>query len=515
MPWICRAQRRGLGALAALTLLAALGVGFAGSARASVLRVSVQGPISRPVASDFLGLAMEYRAIPEVTGAGLQGVNRVLVQLIRNLSPQGRPSLRIGGQSTDRSWWPVAGMSRPPGITYDLTSGWMAAARTLAVATDAKLILGVGLEANRPRIDTVEASQLLSGIGRRYLGAFEIGNEPELYRVVPWYRKLRGVPIPWYSKVGTEIFSRGPRYGPQGFVSDFSRALAALPAGPVAGPVTSLQPWFDAFRRFVSRGSRVRMVTWHAYGLNQCVMVPTSPQFPSVPNLLSARASRGFFNGISPSVALAHSAGDTFRVDEMNSVTCNGRVGVSNTFASALWVLDALFTLAGDGVDGVNIHTYPDAANGLFDFTRAHGQWAGTVHPIYYGLVMFAQAAPAGSRILRVVAPGAGAVRVHATLAPDHRTRVLLINNSLSHSTLALVHGAAGAGAGVLERLLARSAYATGGVTLGGASFGQTTTGMLPPVNTTAVSARSGAYAVSLPPASAALLTLPPPGRGR
>jgi hypothetical protein len=138
------------------------------------------------------------------------------------------------------------------------------------------------------------------------------------------------------------------------------------------------------------------------------------------------------------------------------------------------------------------------------------------VHPIYYGLLMFAQAAPAGSRVLRATAPGAGAVRVRATLAPDHRTRVLLVNDSLSHSALALVHAGAGRGPGALERLLARSAYATGGVTLGGAGFGaDTETGELPPARTAAVSAHSGAYAVSLPPASAALLTLPPPGRGR
>ena len=381
-------RRRGIVVRALSTLLVALGVGVAGSgsAKASVLKVTVEGAISRAVPSDFLGLAMEYRAIPEVTGAGLAGVNPVLVQLIRNLSPQGRPSLRIGGQSTDRTWWPVPGMRRPLGVTYNLTPGWMATARTLAIATDAKLILGVGLEANRPRIDAVQAAQLQSGIGRHYLGAFEIGNEPELYPVIAWYRTLHGVPIPWYSKVGTEIFSRGLGYNPGAFVSDFSRALAALPPAPAAGPVTGLLTWIKAFQPFVSRRSRVRMVTWHAYGLNQCVTVPTSPQYPSVPNLLSARASRGFVNGISPYVALAHGAGDTFRVDEMNSVTCNGRVGVSNTFASALWVMDALFTLAGDGVDGVNIHTYPDAANGLFDFTRAHGRWAATVHPIYYGL---------------------------------------------------------------------------------------------------------------------------------
>jgi hypothetical protein len=238
----------------------------------------------------------------------------------------------------------------------------------------------------------------------------------------------------------------------------------------------------------------------------------TSPQFPSVPNLLSTTASRGFVKGIGPLVGLAHGARASFRVDEMNSVTCNGRLGVSNTFASALWVMDALFTLATDGVDGVNIHTYPQAANGLFDFQRSRGHWVANVHPIYYGLMMFALAAPAGSRVLHIRAASQTQVRVRATSAPDHHIRVLLINDSLSRAANAVVSApGAGRGTATLERLEARSAYASGHAALGGVSFGtRTATGRLPAVRTAAAVARAGTYRVSLPAASAALLTLPP-----
>lgn len=45
-------------------------------------------------------------------------------------------------------------------------------------------------------------------------------------------------------------------------------------------------------------------------------------------------------------MALAHSRGLPFPVDEMNAVTCAGTPGVSNTAASALWVLNAMFALA-------------------------------------------------------------------------------------------------------------------------------------------------------------------------
>ena len=61
-----------------------------------------------------------------------------------------------------------------------------------------------------------------------------------------------------------------------------------------------------------------------------------------------------------------------------------------------------------------------------------------------------------------------------------------------------------------LERLLAPRLGATAGVTLGGQSFGAaTTTGQLAGTRRlTTVKPRGGAYAVSLPAGSAALLTV-------
>ncbi len=494
-----------------LTLIAA-GAACGGTpASASVIRVSPTPSNVRPVGAGFIGLALEYRSIPVLTGSPPQPIDPVLVQLVRNLVPQGRPVVRIGGQSTDRTWWPVAGMARPLGVTYILTPSWMTSARALARALDARLILGVGLEANRSRIAAVEGEQLLAGLGRRFIDALEIGNEPELYTQIPWYRELHGSPVVWSSLVGAPVYARGPRYSPSTFAGEFSRALRVLPQLPIAGPVTGLVSWLDAFRRFLSPASPVRIVTWHAYGLNQCVTDPASPVYPSVAHLLSPPASRGIVNGVSPYVSSAHRVGASFRVDEMNSVTCNGRLGVSDTFASALWVMDALFTIASDGIDGVNIHTYPNAANGLFDFVYAHSQWSGTVHPLYYGVLMFRQAAPPGSRLLPVQAGGQAQLRAWATLAPDHRIRVLLINDSLTRSARSLVRVPGSAGPAGIERLRASSAYATGGITLGGQSFGATTnTGLLAFPQPSVVTLSTAGYAVTLPPASAALLVLQP-----
>ena len=175
--------------------------------------------------------------------------------------------------------------------------------------------------------------------------------------------------------------------------------------------------------------------------------------------------------------------------------------------------MDALFTIAGDGVDGVNLHTYPNSANGLFDFSTAHGAPQASVHPLYYGALMFAQAAPAGSRLLRVVSGSQGPLRAWATRGPDHRVRVLLINDSLTSSAQTVVRAPVAPGPASLERLRASSPYATAGLTLGGQTFGAATaSGVLGAPVAQAVAPRAGAYSVTLPAGSAALLTLPASG---
>jgi hypothetical protein len=509
---LTRPLRRFLVLLGAAGLLAAAGAGAgAGPAGAYVFRLGVtNAPHGRPVPSNFLGLALESTEIPSLAGPTPHSVNPIFARLVKSLDPTGRPNIRIGGQSTDRTWWPVRGMAPPLGVTYDLSSAWAADAHALAQATDAQYLLGINLEANRARVSQVEADQLVQRITSRYIDALEIGNEPNLYTAVPWYRRDGRRFLPWYSHDGSPVFSRDPSYTPQDYVQEVSRTLKVVPRLPIAGPESGNPLWAGAFDRLVTPRSQVRMLTSHAYGLNQCVTDPASPVYPSVPHLVSLTASRGeAVSGLGSDVALAHRNGATYRIDEMGSVTCNGRRGVSDTLASALWVMDALFTLAGDGVDGVNLHTYPNSANGLFDFSSAHGRLSASVHPLYYGTLMFAQAAPAGSRLLRVVSSSQGPLRAWATLAPDHHVRVLLINDSLTSSALAVVQPPVVQGAASLERLRASSAYATSGVTLGGRTFGAASaTGVLAVPVPQSVVPHAGTYAVTLPAGSAALLTL-------
>jgi hypothetical protein len=253
------------------------------------------------------------------------------------------------------------------------------------------------------------------------------------------------------------------------------------------------------------------MMTSHAYALTNCEKDPTSSAYPSVPNLLSLDASRSFAFAQAPYIAFAHARGASFRIDELGSVSCSGKAGVSDTMASALWLTDALMAIAAAHADGVNLHTFPHEVNDLFDLDRSHGQWSAIVHPLYYGALLFADAAPAGSRLLDVHAPNDPALRVWATLGADGALRVLLINDSITSTaaTSVAVPAPFDTSPANVETLTAPSAYATTGVTLGGVGFGaRTTSGAQPAATSAALNPLQGSYDVTLPPASAMLLTL-------
>jgi hypothetical protein len=499
----------------AIATCAALGVPGVSAARPDTATVVVTPtPITRAIPGNFLGFAFEFGSIPGWLDPGAARPNPVFVQLIRNLAPTGRPVIRIGGLSTDHSWWPVAGVRPPPGVTYALTPAWAQATAALAQALNAELVLGVNLEADSPRLAQVEASEFLDRIGRRYIGALDIGNEPPLYRSMPWYRLRGGELFPWYSDVGTAVFGRGPSWSPATFVTDYERILAALPRVPIAGPDTQQPTWFAAFQRLLSLHSRVRILASHGYGLNSCVKHQTWPTYPTIAHLVSAYALHDLLAGLTPYIAVAHADGATFRVDEMGSITCNGRWGVSNTMASALWGAGALFSVAQDGVDGVNLHSYPGLSNALFDFADSSSGWTGAVHPLYYGALLFARGAPAGSRLLRVSLDGPPTLHAWATTGPGSVRRVIILNDSLTVDASVLVRASHGMLAGrpaQLQRLSGPSASATGGIRLGGRTFGAaTTTGRLLPPVADRVTTRRGSYRLTVPAASAALVTFGP-----
>jgi hypothetical protein len=481
--------------------LASAGGGDAEPPSRPATAVTVDPGAKDPVVPQgFLGLSIEYPALEAYAGSDPSALDPVFEQLVRNLAPGQAPVLRIGGNSADRTWWPVAGVSRPPGVTFDLTRQWLDVTRALAQTLGAHLILGVNLEQDSPQLAGAEARALVNGVGKSSVRALELGNEPDLYPA-----------FPWYSSRGHAVFGRSKSYDEAAFTHDFAGFIGALPHVPIAGPSLSGMMWTRDLGEFLAAEPQLGLVTLHRYPLQVCLTPSTSARYPTIARLLSPATSTELADSFAPYVALARARGLSLRIDELNTVSCGADPAVSRSFASALWALNTLFGLASVGVSGVNVHTFPGAGYELFKITDAGGHWRAAVSPEYYGMLMFAEATPAGSHLLSVSPTGIPGVNVWATRATDGTVRVVLTNDSSTAHDVGVRMPGKFKGT-MLVRLTAPSARATSGVTLGGQSFGaQTSTGRLAgTAQTSSVSSDDGRYAVALPAASAAMLVLSP-----
>jgi hypothetical protein len=459
--------------------------------RRLVVTIGVR-PVPAPaIAPGFVGFSFEYNAIPYYAGTNPTQVNPVLERLIRDVAPGQTPQLRIGGDSTDRTWWPIPAVARPGGAVYALTPTWTSSVRTLARDLHARLILGVDLEANSLPVARTMADQLVSRIGASQIEALELGNEPELYAAFPWFR----------DRTGRLVRGRTHGYTPLDFVRDFTRMASVMPRLPLAGPASGQPRWSASAPRLLQTEPRLKLITLHRYATRGCFTLPSSPQYHTIGNLLSPFAIQGLAATVSPYARFRV----PLRLDELGSVNCGGVHGVSDTFASSLWAVDQLFALANVGVRGVNFHTFRGARYEPFTVSHAAGTWTASVKPEYYGMFMFAQAATPGSRLLTGSGQAAPGLDVWSLRAPDHELRTVLVNLGSRTRDIVLRLPTHSGGAAV-ERLRGPSLTATAGVTLGGRTFnsagrlsGKAQAGRL--------SGDDGAFGVQLPGDSAALLT--------
>lgn len=478
----------------------------------SALTISLPAKATgRRVPDGFLGLSFEFQAVRAYTGSDPRHVNPVLKQLIRNLSPGQPPVLRIGGNSTDIAYVPSPGAPPPPYLAYALTPSWMATTGALAHQLGARMIMGLNLAANDPALAAAEARAYLGAIGRENLAALELGNEPNLYRAITTYHTV----------LGAAVHARPPAFDYRQYRLQFAAVARAAPplqlAGPAlaAGPTPTPGTWVGSMPGFLARERTVRVMTVHRYPLRNCYVAPRSPQFPTVGHLLSRYSTAGLAASVQRWLQIAHHQRRQLRVDELNSVACRGKKGVSDTFASSLWVTDALFSLLSAGVDGVNMHTLPKSSYELFEFNHGGGGWRGWVRPVYYGLQLFAQAAPPGARLLHVARRGAHSsqLSVWATRSTPGVDRIVLIDKDPSHAETVTVRPPPGAPRGAtLERMTAPSVHARSRITLGGRTYGrETATGQLAPAITRALTPdATGGYTVTVPEGSAALVTFRP-----
>jgi hypothetical protein len=462
------------------------------------------------VPRSFAGFSVEYWSALDYLGAFGQ-VNPAFAGLTRTLDAAGRgaPTIRLGGNSTDGTWWNPDGLPRPAGIDTDLTASWLAQLKTWTAVTGTPMVLGVNLGLDDPDNAAAYVQQAVGTLGRPALAGFEIGNEPDRYSQLRTFH------------VGTRKLERIERRPPDysyGQYSDevdrYVRALApvsgevGLSAGAFAGSVWD--PETDAL--LDREGPGTTAFGAHAYALEACGAAARDRKKASFARaLLAPGGSAPIVARMAQLASTATAHGAAFRVSETNSANCGGVDGVSNAFASALWGADLLFGLAEAGVSNVDFHSWSGAYYSPVDFVHRQGVLVARVHPLFYGMLLFDRALPAGARLVETQpnSPQA-ALKTWATLDPAGTRRIVVINKDGERPRQVVLRVPDGAPTARVERLTAPSVLSKDGVTFAGQGYGKSTAdGVLQGTKVTERLVRAGgAFRLAMPAGSAALVTV-------
>jgi hypothetical protein len=407
--------------------------------------------------TSFLGLSTEYWALP-LFDRDMPAFERVLSLL--HVPGAGPVVLRIGGDSADHSFWDPK-VRKMPSWAFALTPSFLKQLNEVVRRENVRLIIDLNLLTDTPVTAATWARAAETSLPHGSVVGFEIGNEPDIYQRSYWLAAITRSPL--------KSLSLPLELTPSMYVQDFQAYAAALqqnaPGIPLDGPAVA-HPSVD--RNWIATlldddRPSLGAVTGHMYPYSACAERRSS-SYPTIARVLSQRASAGMATAVEPAVRMAHAAGLPFRLTEINSVTCGGLRGVSNTFATALWAPDALFDLARAGVNGVNLHVRADAVNAPFTINRG-GLYA---RPLMYGLLMFTRMLGPHTQLVRLdlhAKPSLN-LKAWATRVSGGILHVLLIDKG-NHSVRVDLHLPA-TGPATVQRLLAPSVRSRFGVTIDG-----------------------------------------------
>ena len=366
---------QGAVALAATSLLP----GCASSSAATAPSTPVSGTNSQPTPSGslttasltvtataagsigpaFAGLSYEKS---ELYGPLFTASNSNLIGMFKRLGPS---VLRIGGNSVDRNVWTPNGAGQTSG---QIAPSDVAALAAFVKATGWQCLYGINLGgsatgATTPALAAAEVAYAAQQFGSSLLG-IEIGNECDLYG------------------------NSGNYYAGNWSLSQFealwaqyrAAILATTPNVPITGPADagSVSSWTIPFGQAATK-SEITLLTQHYYRANGEAPTSTAaylvtPDSSLVSELATLKSG-------------AQGIGIPYRMSECNSFYNGGSNGVSDSYASALWVVDYLFNCAQGGAAGVNFHGGGNSA-GYTPIADSGGAVV-DARPEFYGMLLF------------------------------------------------------------------------------------------------------------------------------
>ena len=464
-------------------------------ARATI-PVAPVAPVSLAIPRSWLGLSTEYWTLPLF--ARQEAIFERVLRLLR-VPGTGPLVLRIGGDSADHSFWhPATG--RLPAWAFSLTPRWTTDVSGLVRRLGLRLILDLNFVTGSPAASGQWARAARSRLPAHSIIGLEIGNEPDIYNHHFWTAltatgavERRFLPPVLTATAYRTVFS-----------ADARLLGRVVPGVPLLGPALA-RPHTDArwiATLLASRPPGLSAISVHRYPYSACAHRRHAAAFPTSARLLSPAATAGMAASLIPALRAARRGGLPLILTELNSVTCGGRPGVSDSFATALWAPAALFALLRAGVHAADLHVRANTINAPF----ALGPGGLTARPLLYGLLLFVRAlGPSGGLVTTRVHAGPSLHLNAWTVRTRDRLRLVLINAGRRAIRVRLTLPTTGPAS--LQRLLAASPRARSGVTLDGQRLNGAGrwSGRPQPL---LIPARAHGYTLLLPRHSAALATV-------
>jgi uncharacterized protein (TIGR03437 family) len=394
------------------------------------------------IPQDFIGLSFEAGSLTSATGFPAE--NLVFQRMVAQIGPG---LLRFGGNSVDKLTGWTRGQRTSSTPTSIITSSDADRAFAFARTVGWRVLFSLNLGHGDPDTDADEAAYVYQSASD-VLSGLEIGNEPDLFH-------SNGL--------------RPSTYTVDNYIAEwqtYANAIQAkVPAAVLTGSAAagSITTWTTTFARQL--GSRIALLTQHLYPLAPSSVNPNASNVASIAHILGASARTTEDTDGSQLQQIAQGQKVPWRMGETNSCYNGGEKGVSDVFASALWGVDYMFTLAGHNSAGVNFH---GGGSGSYTPIAVSGSQV-SARPLYYALLLFRAAARGRIVPLDIAANGVN-LTGYGVLDADGTLRVTVTNKDLTQGAALSIAPGSGYTTALAMRLAAPAVDSTSGVTLGSSS---------------------------------------------
>jgi len=395
----------------------------------------------------FAGLSYEKSTLYEPL---FTASNADLIGLFKRL---GTSLLRIGGNSVDRNIWTPSGAGQTSG---QIAPSDVAACAAFVKATGWQVLYGINLGASAtgaqtPALAAAEVAYAYQQFGSSLLG-IEIGNECDLYG------------------------NSGSYYAGNWSLAQFealwaqyrTAILATTPNVVITGPASASNEssWTVPFGQTVTK-SEISLLTQHYYRANGQLATSTAAYLIT--------PDSGLISNLKTLQTGATGIGIPYRMSECNSYYNGGADGISDSYASALWVIDYLFNCAQNGASGANFHGGGDGT-GYTPIADNNGVVV-EARPEFYGMTLFALAGQ-GTLYQTAISAGSLNVTAYTVKTPTGGLNLVIVNKDSTQNlqlTAALSQSVTTATLLEMTQLTSGSSTpnlsATSGVTIQGATI--------------------------------------------